>query len=263
MPKISVIIPTWNRRKFLQKAIQSALSQINVTVEILVCDDGSDDGTCEMVTQWNDKRIHLITGPHTGQPAIPRNRGIATARGEWLAFLDDDDEWYKDKLYRQIKAAQNKNCKAVCSDAFRRLSDGTLRGRYIGEGILPQLVTFKDLLKTNWIVCSSSLIHSSILSKIEKFPEDPRFRASEDYAFWLRVATLTNFAVVDAPLLEYTDEPQKSIRKFSVNSDYILNNILSNYIFWNFPRHIKFRMLINAILRKIQLNKNLKQKKHA
>lgn len=230
-PAVSVIIPTWNRREALASAVRSALAQKDVPVEVLVCDDGSDDGTREMIEAWGDDRVHLITGPRAGRPAVPRNRGIAVARGEWLAFLDDDDEWLPHKLSRQLAAARSRNCFAACSDAIRRLPDESDLGRYLGAGVLPACLTLPKLFSVNMVICSSALIHRSLLQDITGFPENEDLRAVEDYALWLKVASITDFAAVDEPLLIYLDAAQVSIRRFS-HPWRQRRNVLLNYLRW-------------------------------
>src|SRR5262245_1813867 len=101
-PKISVIIPTWNRAQSVKRAISSALRQTHPPHEILVCDDGSTDNTEEVVRAMGDSRVRWIAGPHAGCPAVPRNRGIAASKGDWIAFLDSDDAWLPEKLEAQI-----------------------------------------------------------------------------------------------------------------------------------------------------------------
>lgn len=245
IPMVSVIISTWNRRELLAAAIRSVLRQQDVEFEVLVCDDGSGDGTREMIADWDDARVHLITGLRAGRPAVPRNRGILAARGQWLAFLDDDDEWLPHKLSRQLDAARRGNCLAACSDAIRRLPGGNAAGRYLGSGMLPDHLTLGDLLHVNLVICSSALIHSSLLRDVTGFPEPKSLRSCEDYALWLRVASITDFAVVDEPLLIYMDSAQTSLRRFS-HAWRQRHNVLLNYLGWcvSHPSGRRFSLLV-------------------
>jgi glycosyltransferase involved in cell wall biosynthesis len=245
-PLVSVIIPTWNRREFLARAVRSALTQEDILLEVLVCDDGSDDGTPEMIAAWDDARVHLITGPRAGRPAIPRNRGIAAARGAWLAFLDDDDEWLPAKLSRQLEAAARLGCLAACSDAIRRLPGGVDAGRYLGHGTLPRRLGLVDLLQVNLVMCSSAVIHRSLLEAVSGFPETTRLRNAQDYALWLRVAAITDFAAVDEPLLVYMDAAQTSLRRFS-HAWRQRRNVLMNYLDWC-VRHSEGRRFLPILL---------------
>lgn len=230
MVKISVIIPTWNRKKHLRNAIQSVLAQLNVSIEILVCDDGSNDGTCEMVANWPDARVRLVTGPRAGRPAIPRNRGLVVAQGEWIAFLDDDDIWLPDKLQIQLENATQKNALAVCSNALRHIP-GINPDLCYFEAV-SEILSFPDLIKNNFIITSSVMFHRSLLPYIIGFPENQKYTAIEDYALWLRISSLTHFLYVDKPLLIYTDDPIHSIRNQKISVQKQKFYIFTNWLCW-------------------------------
>ena len=102
-PILSIIIPTYNRKKFLLRAINSIYHQSFQNFEILICDDGSSDSTMALVKSISqrDSRVRWISGKHSGGPATPRNRGLKFARGEWVAFLDSDDTWLPSKIEHQ------------------------------------------------------------------------------------------------------------------------------------------------------------------
>lgn len=210
MSAISVIIPTWNRADTIEKAVRSALSQTLPPSEVLVCDDGSTDNTRELVHAINDARVRWLQGPRGGRPAIPRNRGIKESRGEWLAFLDSDDEWLPEKLEKQLCLAKNLNCKAISSNAHRFVPGKGIEGDLLSR--TNEQITFDDLLYVNQIICSSILVHRSLFAIVDGFPEDPQLKALEDYALWLRIATQTDFAFVTEPLLIYRDDPLNSLR---------------------------------------------------
>jgi glycosyltransferase involved in cell wall biosynthesis len=229
MPQVSVIIPTWNRRESLARAIGSVLAQRDVSVEVLVCDDDSDDGTREMVAGWSDDRVRLLTGPRAGMPAIPRNRGLAVARGDWFAFLDDDDEWFPHKLRAQLEATMRHNLLAGCSNAIRK---APTRGDAPYFSSLPEVVTFPCLIRNNFVIASSAMFHRSLLPQVGGFPESRRHVAIEDYALWLRVASLTSFACVVEPLLVYRDDPVASIRSRNTSGSSNLCAVYSDWLFW-------------------------------
>lgn len=210
MADVSVIIPTWNRAELLVKAVRSALAQTMSPVEVLVCDDGSTDGSESAVSSIDDTRVRWISGSRGGRPAIPRNRGIRESRGEWIAFLDNDDEWLPEKLEHQLALARRLGCQAACSNASRVIPGEGLKGDYLAWE--RELVTFDDLLQVNQVICSSAVVHRSLFEKLEGFPEQAELKALEDYALWLRVATLTDFAYATEPLLLYRDEAATSVR---------------------------------------------------
>ena len=210
MDSVSVIIPTWNRVDTIKKAILSTLNQTVQPLEVLVCDDGSSDSTADVVKSIDDPRVMWIHGPHSGLPAVPRNRGINNCKGDWVAFLDSDDEWLPEKLEKQILLAKELDCKAVCSNANRLIP-----GRGIDGNVLTwtrDRIGFDDILHVNQIICSSAVIRKSLFSEVIGFSENPKLKAIEDYALWLRIASRMDFAFVSEPLLIYYDNPLSSVR---------------------------------------------------
>jgi teichuronic acid biosynthesis glycosyltransferase TuaG len=208
---VSVIIPTWNRAGDVEQAIRSALAQTAPVREILVCDDGSTDDTEVIVRNIGDPRIVWLPGPHAGCPAVPRNRGIERSKGEWIAFLDSDDTWLPDKINGQLHLARNLGCKAVSSNAQRLTARGEDSGDLLSFG--EEKILFDDLIRVNYVVCSSAVIHRSLIAIVLGFPEDMKLLAVNDYALWLRVATLTDFAYTSQPMVTYKDDPEHSVRK--------------------------------------------------
>ena len=149
MSNISVVIPTFNRAATLGKAIRSALEQTFPPLEVLICDDGSTDKSREIVESINDSRVRWIDGEHGGRPGIPRNRGIRASRGEWLAFLDSDDEWLPEKLEKQLTHANKMGCDAVCSNAIRYIPSQGHLGPMFVRWTLGISVSFPVLLQNN------------------------------------------------------------------------------------------------------------------
>lgn len=102
-PLVTIVIPTYNRKELLQKAIASVLSQTYTNRELFIVDDGSLDDTKTLVSLIKDVRIYLIGLDHNGNIAHLRNSGAAAGSGEWIAFLDSDDEWISNKLEIQLR----------------------------------------------------------------------------------------------------------------------------------------------------------------
>lgn len=250
--KISVIIPTWNRASTIEKAIRSALNQTYQPDEVLVCDDGSTDKTKEIVCSIGDTRVKWLEGERSGRPSIPRNRGIKIAKGKWLAFLDSDDYWHPQKLEKQLKIALEKKTLAICCNA----NIINNRQKFLGKLIKwdKPILTFNDLMKTNYVICSSVLLHKSLIQKCKGFPEDEELKAIEDYAFWLRVATQTNFIYLNQALLDYTDEPKTSIRKPNEGFYEQKKRVLGNFLKWKKNNNIplKFKLKVRLELFKLR-----------
>ncbi len=231
MNQVSVIIPTWNRAGTIRRAVESALNQTVPVWEVLVCDDGSTDHTAQIIQEINDPRVHFIQGERAGRPAVPRNKGISEARGDWFAFLDSDDEWLPSKNEKQLKAALALNCKAACSNAFRVTPAEGNQGPYFKQK-LPEKIRFAQELHTNFVICSSALIHRSVFERAKGFPEEPELKAIEDYALWLRVAALTDFAYLHEPLLNYLDDAGNSVRAEDNNEWLQRQHVLSDLYNW-------------------------------
>ncbi len=237
MSTVSVIIPTWNRAGTLKRAILSVLNQTYPVTEILVCDDGSTDNSKQTVLEINDTRIKWIEGTHAGMPSIPRNRGIASSVGEWLGFLDSDDEWLPTKIGKQISAAEKLKTDAVCSNAFRIIPGNESGKPYLNyQG---QSLSFKELIKCNYIICSSVMFKRSLLNTVVGFPESIEFKAIEDYTLWLRVATQTSFAYLEEPLVNYFDDPKQSIRSGGMTEAQQRKIILNNLLVWTGKNELK------------------------
>ena len=133
MPKVSVIIPTYNRAEFLRSAIESALSQTFKDLEVVVADDKSTDHTREVVESFKDRRIKYILNEGKKGPSATRNTAILASEGEYIAFLDDDDEWLPDKLQRQVEVL-DKSQPNICGVYSNRLFiDKTIRQGYFRQ----------------------------------------------------------------------------------------------------------------------------------
>jgi glycosyltransferase involved in cell wall biosynthesis len=251
---ISIIIPTWNRADKIKKAIRSVQNQTISDWELLICDDGSTDNTDRLVKtlQNEDKRIKWIPGEHLGKPATPRNRGIKQAKGEWIAFLDSDDEWLPEKLEKQLKIIKEKKLMASSTNAFRLIpstQEKKIYSRYHKSKIL-----FKDLIKSNKIITSSVLIKKSIFKDDFYFPENTEFSVGEDYCLWLKIATQNDFAYIEEPLLTYRDDPKNSVRGLNTENDLIRRKRILFYILnFSFKKHINLTYK-KLILKEILLN---------
>lgn len=229
---ISVIIPCWNNEKTIKKAIKSVLAQTLPPLEILVCDDGSTDKSKALVASFRSPLVKWLAGEkHTSRPAIPRNRGLKKAKGEWLAFLDADDEWLPSKLQLQIAATQKTGCLAVSSNAYKKREGERRNTLYFN--LSEKRLTLSDLLITNLVICSSMLLHQSLLNKTGNFPTTKRAYGGEDYLLWLKVATQTKIVYLAKPLVIYNDQPKISARsKVGKNPILLKIQVLIYFLSW-------------------------------
>ena len=247
MDTVSVVIPTWNRSKFLVRAIRSALGQSHQPLEILVCDDGSSDDSEHAVASIGDSRVQWVGGKRGGRPAVPRNRGIARSRGTWIAFLDDDDQWAPEKLSRQFAALSEAETGACCSAALKMTTSGVDGSYQLGwdQGT----VRFDDLLIGNRVICSSALVRKDLIEKAGGFPEAPVLASIEDYALWLRIAAFTGFAFSPDPLVLYNDAPSSGIRVRSPSPLTSMRLVFGDFIRWGVRRGVPPRFIAAAVRR--------------
>jgi len=202
MPQVSVIIPTRNRAGFLAGALKSVLEQSFRDLEIVVVDDGGDDDARGVVKGFNPAPIRYLRHDRRRGGAAARNTGIVNSSGEYVAFLDDDDEWYPEKLARQmdVMLASPLQVGGVYTGYFIvDRSDGRVRGQIVPSqgGNLDE-----TLLAGNCIGGTSSmLLRRACFDKIGLF--DERLPSFQDYDLWLRIARKFHFAYVREPLLKY------------------------------------------------------------
>lgn len=228
---VSVIIPTWNRARELANAVSSILAQTYPVHEILVCDDGSDDDSKAVVAGFDDPRVKWVPGPRGGRPAIPRNRGMRIATGEWLAFLDSDDTWLPDKVQQQLSLASSLGVSAVASNAWRVVDGDASVQKYLRHA--SPVVALSDLVRVNLVICSSVMVKRDCLTSAIGFPEEVELKALEDYSLWLRIATQTDFGYIDTPLVNYRDDPKNSIRANGVGKAEERERVFRNAYEWS------------------------------
>jgi glycosyltransferase involved in cell wall biosynthesis len=190
MPCVSVAISTWNRAHLVGRAIRSALAQTFEDFELFVVDDGSTDATPEVLAGVDDGRLRRVRHDQNYGISRTRNTALGLARGEWLAFLDDDNEWAPDYLERQLAFAASRPGAGVTYCRARQRS-----ARSGSEVELPELRqgrVFCDLVEGWNPFVSSALIRRAIL--LEAGGVDERLRATEDRDLWMRLAQRTEFA---------------------------------------------------------------------
>ena len=207
-PNISVIIPTYNRAHILPRALDSVLAQTQLPIEIIVVNDGSTDGTKSVLSNYPGLKI--IDQQHSGVSAA-RNIGLEHTNGEWIAFLDSDDEWLPEKLEQQWAAICNDD-KLICHTEEIWIRNGKRvnpmkkhqkYGEYIYEKCLPLCV----------ISPSSVMIHQSVFNDIGVFDES--LEVCEDYDLWLRICSKYSTLFIYEPLIvKYGGHEDQLSRKY-------------------------------------------------
>ena len=205
-PKVSVVIPTYNRINYLARAIESALRQTYSNIEIVVVDDGSTDKTEELLKKYVG-RIVYIYQPNQGA-ASARNKGIDAAKGEFIAFLDSDDYFYPDNVEKKIdRLFGDQNCGWIHSNWQYVSPDGGIlengahKFRHNNKCVEGEI--FPELLKSrNFIATDSVVISKEILTQTGGF--DDSIPSQEEYDLWLRLAIKNEVRYISEPLLYVT-----------------------------------------------------------
>ena len=194
--QISVVIPTYNRRRWIGRAIRSVLEQTYTPAEIIVVDDGSSDGSMEYILE-NFPLVNFVKQSNQGVSSA-RNKGIRLSSSKWIALLDSDDEWYPEKLEKQVKAIQEKPDHQFCHTEEIWVRNGVRvnqmkkHQKYGGH-------IFEKCLDMCRISPSSVLLQKSILDKTGWF--DKELRVCEDYDLWLRVTARYPTLYLNEPLI--------------------------------------------------------------
>jgi len=193
---VSVIIPTYNRSGFVKEAVNSVLAQKNVSVEVIVVDDGSTDATAEVLESFGAS-IRRVYQPRAGVSAA-RNRGIRMAESEWLAFLDSDDLWLPRKLERQLDfLARHPDLKVCQTEEIWIRDRKRLNPRKYHEK--PEGHCFPLLLERCLVSPSAVIIHRDLFEEVGLF--DETLPACEDFDLWLRIGCRHPIGLLRWPLI--------------------------------------------------------------
>ena len=242
IPRVSVIIPTFNRSHFIKNCILSVILQSLKPIEIIVVDDGSTDDTFSILknmgfsnSEDKDNEMKYIRTENKGISAA-RNIGIKLSRGEFIALLDSDDEWKHNKLKVQLSSLKDTGFKNMVSHTDEIWIKNGVRLTPQKKHLKRGGNIFENCLKLCCVSPSSSLINKNLFSELGYFDEG--LPACEDYDFWLRYSVQNEFHYVEKPLLikngGHSDQLSKKywgIDRFRVLSmeKLLKNDLLTEY----------------------------------
>lgn len=194
VPIVSVIIPTYNRAKFLSCAVESVLKQTFRNFELIIVDDGSRDNTQEVVSRYEDKRIKYVKHEINRGLNFARNTGISYSRGKFIAFLDSDDEWMVRKLEKQLKIFRESNCKNLgVVYVGMKLIFAEGKAKYVipkKRGDISEFQLRNDGVRGG----SNALVCKKIFEKEGNFDESKYLWGGwDDVEMWIRAAKNWNF----------------------------------------------------------------------
>ena len=244
--KVSVIIPTFNRLSLISRAIDSVLKQTFKPFEIIVVDDGSSDNTSAFIKN-NYKSVKLIKQKNLGVSKA-RNVGIKNSSGDWIALLDSDDEWKKNKLEVQTKSLSEYDYYSVCHTNEIWIRNGTRvnqkkRHQKYGGNI------FDKCLDICRIYPSSIIFQKNIINEVGWFDEN--LSICEDYDLWLRITANFKILFIDKPLIikygGHSDQLSKSVNGIEAYRIKSLENLLSNTRLIKDYKRLAIEMLITKL----------------
>lgn len=217
-PLVSAIIPTYNRAHIVCDAIESVLTQTYPQIEVIVVDDGSKDDTLARLKQYGE-RIRVLSQANAG-PAAARNRGMAAARGELIAFLDSDDLWLPEKTERQVALLERAGESVPCclSNIMMKWNSGDRASFDIAllkptaeEGVW---LNVDEVLATRFVLFNQGIIiRRAVLERIGVFDESIRYL--EDVEFPLRLSLEGPWAFIETPLVTWRESMTNSVYKNS------------------------------------------------
>src|SRR5579871_4665518 len=219
LPLVSVIIPAYNAERTLRRAIDSALAQDYQAIEIIVVDDGSKDATSEVAAAYMQQGIRLLRLPCSRGEGGVLNEGIAIAKGEYIAFLDADDEWLPSKLTKQI-AALERNSAAIMATCGCRFVDSS--GHLVEEfGMRPLGVAnnkvWQSLLAATCIAKPCVVVRAPAFKQTGMFDTAVRIMADQD--MWIRLASTGEVEFVDEFLTVAHDTPGSLTKVYRKDED--------------------------------------------
>lgn len=208
-PTVSVIIPTYNRAHLISRAIQSVLNQTYQDFEIIVVDDASKDNTEEVMKSFDDERVIYLRHKNNRGAQAARNTGIKAAKGEWIAFLDSDDEWLPQRLEVGFSLAHKTGVSVVHSECYIKSSkDNKLKifGIPHKSGDI-----YVDLLKYPGPMFQGLLVKRECLERIGYLDED--IISYQEWDTAIRLARYYKFGFVEKPLFIYHCHEDETISK--------------------------------------------------
>ena len=213
---VSIIMPSYNTEKFIKQTIDSVIAQTYTNWELIIVDDCSTDNSIQVINNINDLRIKLFINEKNSGAAISRNKALQEAKGKWIAFLDSDDLWSKDKLKKQIDFMESNNYDFSYTNYIEINENNEELGIKVTG---PKKITKHRMFNYCWPGCLSVMYNAETIGLIQI--ED--LKKNNDYAMWLKVIKQSNCYLLNEILAKYR------IRKGSISNHSKLKLIKHHY----------------------------------
>lgn len=235
MPEVSVIIPAYNRKSFLENAVRSVLAQTYPDFEIIVVDDASTDGTLQLLTNLakDDSRIRFEQHQTNLGAQAARNTGIRASQSKWIAFLDSDDLWLPESLSLRLELAKKTGAEVVHSACYTLRGEGSELERFV----LPPIEgsVYKDLLAAPGPTFPSLLVSKQALVNIGYL--DSAIPSYQEWDTAIRLARHYTFAYFPQPTFVYDCRHQSTISQDSVRAAAGYEHVFKKHK-WSILRHL-------------------------
>ena len=206
-PVVSVVIPLYNTRDVIKSTMESLLAQTYPHYEIVVVDDGSTDGSGDVVRAYGDRVQYIFQ--RNGGVAQARNRGIAAARGRYIALLDHDDLWDREKLAKQVAMLDSQPAIGMVVTDVAHIDRAGRPMNHVGPAYQPQH-EFAQLFVQGFVPTpSATLIRKDLLEAVGGFDEQFNSAGMDDHELWTRIAAATTIAGISEPLTFHRNRENK------------------------------------------------------
>lgn len=232
MTFVSIITPSYNCSEYIEKTILSILNQSYDNWELIIVDDCSSDNSIEVINNYvlEDQRIRLLCLESNSGAAVARNTGIQEANGRFIAFLDSDDSWHSEKLNKQLNFMLE-NDYAFTYTAYHKVDEN---GIYLSPVNIPLKTSYNELLKTCVIGCLTVMYDTKKLGKVYF----PLIRKRQDFALWLKILKVENYAYgLNEDLANYT------VRSDSISA----NKFKAAQYNWHLYRNIEKLSILKSL----------------
>lgn len=208
---VSIIMPSYNTASYIQETVESVLKQTYTNWELIIVDDCSTDDTDDILATFTDKRIRIYKNEKNSGAAVSRNKALREANGKWIAFLDSDDLWSKDKLEKQITFMK----KNGYSFSYTNYEEINTEGQKTGVKVTgPKKITKTGMFNYCWPGCLTVMYDAEKVGLIQI--ED--IKKNNDYAMWLKVCKKANCYLLDEDLALYRKGRVGSVSTHSIRT---------------------------------------------
>ncbi len=209
-PLISIVMPVYNTARYIEEAISSVLAQTYINWELIIVNDCSPDDAETIICQFEDRRIRYLKNDKNSGALETRNRAMKEAKGRYIAFLDSDDVWTRDKLQKQIRYMQDNNYYFTCT-SYEYIDEES--HRLYARARAPRRITRGAFMLWNWCGCLTVIYDVAKMGKV--YLKDYKMR--DDWALWIKLSKKSPCYFLDENLAMYRVREGSQTKSGTVN----------------------------------------------